>query len=631
MVEALSLARRARADNDELLVTRVRVPGAADHLPIAEHGLIGDQRSAALVATDGTIDWYCPDRFDAPSVFAAILDRAKGGHYRIASTDRNATTKQLYLPDTNVLITRFLSHDGVGELHDFMPLDSEHQQLIRRVVGIRGRVPFRAEVEPRFDYGRQPHLARRTHTGAVFTSRCDTLSLSTSVPLAVGDTGATAEFSVAEGESVCFVLCSNGDATSLDEHDGDRLLRKTIDRWRGWLARSTYSGRWRERVHRSALTLALLTYAPTGAMVAAPTTSLPELVGGSRNWDYRYVWARDFAFGQYALSKLGFTEEARRVNSFARTVPFDRSGQDSTPLSPLYRVDGSRDMTEETLDHLEGYRGSRPVRIGNGASRQLQLDLYGELLDSIYIYEQLARDGRGPFLSYAEWQKITLHIDWLCGHWDRPDEGIWEVRSGRRNFTFSRLMCWVAFDRSIRIATSRGLPADVPRWTAARDAVFTWVMEHGWNERRGAFVQHDETDMLDASLLLMPLVHFVAPTDPRWLSTLDAIGEELARDSLVYRYNPSASPDGIEGNEGTFSMCTFWYVECLARAGRIEEAQLVFEKMHTYANHVGLYSEQIGPTGELLGNFPQAFTHLALISAAIDLDRRLDNQRGTAS
>jgi GH15 family glucan-1,4-alpha-glucosidase len=611
------------AEADELLVTRVRAPGVVDYLPIAEHGVIGDQRSAALVGTDGTIDWYCPERFDAPSVFAAILDRARGGHYRIASTDRTASTKQLYFPDTNVLITRFLSQDGVAEVHDFMPLVSEHQQLVRRVVGIRGRVRFRVEVEPRFDYGRAQHLVRRTATGARFTGPRDTLALAAPVPLTVGDTGLTAELVVDAGESAWFVLCSNGDSPPLDDVEGEHLLRTTIAGWRSWLSRSTYEGRWRERVHRSALTLALLTYAPTGAMVAAPTTSLPELLGGTRNWDYRYVWARDFAFCQHALSKLGFTEEARRVNRFSQTVPFRRSRIPSTPLSPLFRIDGSWDVTERILDHLEGYRGARPVRIGNAAADQLQLDLYGEILDAIYVYELLAREGRGQFLPYEGWQEIARHVDWLCSHWDQPDEGIWEVRSGRRNFTFSRLMSWVAFDRSIRIATARGLPADLARWTTARDATFAWIMEHGWNATRQAFVQHDDTDLLDASLLLMPLVHFVAPTDPRWLSTLDAIGAELVRDSLVYRYHPSASPDGLDGNEGTFSMCTFWYVECLARAGRVEEAQLVFEKMHTYANHVGLYSEQIGPTGELLGNFPQAFTHLALISAAIDLDRHL--------
>jgi GH15 family glucan-1,4-alpha-glucosidase len=420
------------------------------------------------------------------------------------------------------------------------------------------------------------------------------------------------------------VLRSGASAELLTERQADQVERATITAWRSWVAQSTYSGRWRERVHRSALSLALLTYAPTGAIVAAPTTSLPERVGGGRNWDYRYTWVRDFAFTQYGLSRLGFTEEARQVNHFARNLTAETPPRDdSLPLHVLYRVDGTWDNSEEQLDHLEGYRGSRPVRVGNAAVTQLQLDIYGELLDSLYIYEQLALTGRGQLIPYDVWHELTRHLDWLCDHWQQPDEGIWEVRSGRRRFTHSRLMCWVALDRAIRIATNRALPANTSRWAAERDAIFGWIMTHTWNEKRGAFVQYDGSDVLDASLLLMPLVHFISPTDARWISTLDAITHELVRDSLVYRYNPTVTPDGLEGDEGTFSMCTFWYVECLARAGRLDEAELVFEKMHTYANHIGLYSEQIGPRGELLGNFPQAFTHLSLISAAIDLDRHL--------
>jgi pentatricopeptide repeat protein len=594
------------------------------YLPIAEHGVIGDQRTVALVGTDGTIDWYCPDRFDAPSVFACILDRHKGGFYRIASTHPDAETKQLYLPDSNVLITRFLCPDGVGEIQDFMPLDRPTQEIIRRVIGVRGVLPVRLDLEPRFNYGRDRHHVRPTQSGAQFESPNASLTLGSPLPLELTGTGVSVAFEVSAGESRSFVLHSGDNTGRSTEADADQLTRATVTAWRSWLAQSTYSGRWRERVHRSALTLALLTYAPTGAIVAAPTTSLPERVGGGRNWDYRYAWARDFAFSQYGLSRLGFTQEARLVNRLARTLAAEQAPQDDAlPLHLLYRVDGTTSLAEETLDHLDGYRGSRPVRIGNDASAQLQLDIYGELLDSIYIYEEFARDGRGQLLPFDQWQEIARHLDWLCDHWNQPDDGIWEVRSGRRRFTYSRLMCWVAFDRAIRIATGRALPANIARWTAERDAIFAWIMRHSWNEKRRAFVQHDHTDVLDASLLLMPLVHFIAPTDPRWISTLDAISDELVRDSLVYRYNPAATPDGLEGDEGTFSMCTFWYVECLARAGRLEEALLVYEKMHTYANHVGLYSEEIGPSGELLGNFPQAFTHLSLISAAIDLDRHL--------
>jgi GH15 family glucan-1,4-alpha-glucosidase len=604
-------------------MTDLRLDG---YLPIAEHGVIGDQRSVALVGTDGTIDWYCPERFDAPSVFASILDRQRGGFFRIASVRPGVQTKQLYLPDTNVLITRFLSPDGVGELHDFMTFDGERQQLVRRVVGISGVMPFRLHVAPRFNYGRDCHTVRPTLSGAVFEADHGgvALALASSERLRLSGRDVTAEFEVKADESHCFVLRPGADAEPVTADEAGELARATVAAWRGWLAQSTYAGRWRERVNRSALTLARLTYAPTGAIVAAATTSLPERVGGTRNWDYRYAWARDFAFSQYALSRLGFTEEARRINAFTRTVPSDHPGREGAgTLRPLYRVDGNDQIPEEVLPHLEGYRGSRPVRIGNAASAQHQLDIYGELLDSIYLYERLALDGRGQLAPYEAWLEIAGHVDWLCDHWQEPDDGIWEVRNGPRRFTYSRLMCWVALDRAMRIATMRAFPADVQRWKAERDRIFTWIMERGWNEERRAFVQYEGSDVLDASLLLMPLVHFIAPTDPRWLSTLDAIGDELVRDSLVYRYNPAASPDGIDGEEGTFSMCTFWYVECLARAGRLQEAQLVFEKMHTFANHVGLYSEQIAVSGELLGNFPQAFTHLALISAAVNLDRQL--------
>jgi GH15 family glucan-1,4-alpha-glucosidase len=406
-------------------------------------------------------------------------------------------------------------------------------------------------------------------------------------------------------------------------------MRATASEWRAWLSTSTYSGRWRELVHRSALTLALLTHAATGGIIAAPTTSLPEEIGGGRNWDYRYVWPRDFAFAQRALSKLGFSREAYLVNRFAHAVSDGTSRVDErVRLHPIVRVDGSTQLPEETLDHLAGYRGSRPVRIGNGAADQLQLDVYGELLDAMYLYERSALDGKGQFIPYDTWQRIAVHIDWLCDHWQEPDEGIWEVRNGRREFTYSRVMCWVAFDRAIRIAAARSIPANLARWAVERDNVFRWIMRHGWNDKRKAFVQYAGSDVVDASLLLMPLVHFIAPTDPRWLSTLDAIADELVQDSLVYRYNPTSSPDGVNTREGTFSVCTYWYVECLARAGRIDEAQLVFEKMNTYANHLGLYSEQIGVTGELLGNFPQAFTHLALICAAFEVDRHLASGAG---
>ena len=452
------------------------------------------------------------------------------------------------------------------------------------------------------------------------------LALGAPVRLEPTDAGATAEFELSAGDRRTFVLHSADQPAPLSEHDAEHLMHETALFWRNWLGQSSYEGQWREMVHRSALTL--LSYEPSGAIVAAATASLPERVGGQRNWDYRYAWVRDFAFSIYALSRLGFTAETDAVNTFRRAISDAAAPNDGdSPLRVMYRVDGASPPDEQALEHLEGYRRSRPVRIGNGAATQLQLDIYGELFDAIYIAEQQALAGHGELLGYDHWRSLSSLIDWLCAHWQDPDEGIWETRGGPKRFTHSRLMSWVAIDRAIRIARHRGLPADLPRWGVTRDEIFTWIMERGWSEHRQAFVQAEDSDVLDASLLLMPLVHFIAPTDPRWLSTLDAIGRELVTDSLVHRYDPAASPDGLDGDEGTFSMCSFWYVECLARAGRLEQAQLAFEKMHTYANHLGLYSEQIGPTGELLGNFPQAFTHLGLISAAIALDRALKTHR----
>jgi GH15 family glucan-1,4-alpha-glucosidase len=601
----------------------------ADYLPIAEHGIIGDLRTAALVGSDGTIDWFSPDRFDGPSIFAALLDRDRGGFYRIAPGDPRARTKQLYLPDTNVLVTRFLSPEGVGEVQDFMPVGDGPQRLIRSVVGVRGAQRFRLEVEPRFEYGlHEPQIAIGPE-GVVFRAPGQALALGSPLGLEPTGAGARAEFEVAAGERRTFVLQAGDRPVSLSAEEAQGLGDETLMFWRRWLRQSSYQGRWREMVDRSALTLKLLSYEPSGAIVAAPTAGLPEEIGGPRNWDYRYAWLRDFAFSIYALSRLGFTAEATAFNRFRREVSNAAAGRtEGSPLNVMYRIDGGGCLEERELEHLDGYRGSRPVRIGNGAATQLQLDVYGELFDSIYLAERQALSGRGgELIAYDDWLGLARLIDWLCDHWHEPDEGIWETRGGRKRFTYSRLMSWVAIDRAIRIADRRGLPADLGRWNRTRNAIFAWIMERGWSERRRAFVQADGADVLDASLLLMPLVRFIAPTDPRWLSTLDAIGRELVTDSLVYRYDPAASPDGLDGAEGTFSMCTFWYVECLAFAGRLDEAQLAFEKMLTYANHVGLYSEQIGSSGELLGNFPQAFTHLALISAAIRLDRSLQAGR----
>jgi GH15 family glucan-1,4-alpha-glucosidase len=596
-----------------------------DYLPIAEHGIIGDLHSIALVGTDGRIDWYCCPRFDSPSVFGCILDRDRGGFYRIAPTIDEWVPKQLYLPDTNVLITRFLTAGGVGEVQDFMPVQTgpaaHRHRLIRRVLGVRGEMRFRVQVYPRFDYARAEHETIFHENGVLFRAPEIALALETAVPLDFRDNGAYGEFALLPGETATFVLEMVPDTyvpRSYSEVETREAFEQTVEYWRRWLAHSRYEGRWRETLHRSALTLKLMTYRPTGAIVAAPTTSLPESLGGERNWDYRYTWIRDAAFSLYALLRLGFTEEATGFMDWLRERFREPRERVSGPLQIMYGIDGRSELTEEILGHLAGYRGSAPVRIGNGAADQLQLDIYGELTDSVYLYNKW-----GSPIHHDAWEDLTRVVDWVCEHWDQADEGIWEVRGGRKHFTYSRLMCWVAIERAIRVATQRGLPADRLKWQTERDRIYRQIMSKGWHEERQAFVQHYDTDVLDAGVLAMPLFKFVAPTDRRWLSTLDAITEELVSDSLVYRYNVDASPDGLQGEEGTFSICTFWYVEALARAGRVDEARLAFEKMLTYGNHLGLYAEQIGLTGEALGNFPQAFTHLALISAAASLDAML--------
>jgi GH15 family glucan-1,4-alpha-glucosidase len=600
---------------------------------IEDHGLIGDLQTAALITDDGVVDWFCAPRFDSPSIFAALLDRRRGGYFRIAPVGTDYVSRQLYLPDTPILITRFLSADGVGEVIDFMPVAgdraTDRHRLVRMVRVVRGRMRFGMECHPRFNYGRDRHEAELTSDGAVF--RTDAMTVTVSPARRNGRLVRENDIRLVDGGMEASATLSAGDVGGLVLETGavgpprvvtpDEILHmfeQTREFWRGWLARSRYRGRWREAVDRSAMTLKLLTYAPTGALVAAPTAGLPEQVGGERNWDYRYTWVRDASLSVSALLALGFTDEAQGFLGWLNDR-IDPATGNGAPLRVMYRIDGSSDLGEETLDHFEGYRGSRPVRIGNGAADQLQLDIYGEALDSIHV-----ADAHSLEMSHHAWRNVTHMVDWLCDQWDQPEDGIWETRGGRHDFVYGRLMSWVAVDRAIRLAWRRGRPADLDRWTTTRSAVYQQIMERGYSPKREAFVQHYETDVLDAALLYMPVMGFIAPTDPLWRSTLRAMDEELVSDSLVYRYDPAASPDGLRGSEGTFTMCTFWYVDALAGSGRLEEARLVFEKMLTHRNPLGLYSEEIAPTGRHVGNFPQAFSHLALIRAATNLDARLD-------
>jgi GH15 family glucan-1,4-alpha-glucosidase len=604
--------------------------------PIHNYGLIGDMNTAALVSRRGSIDWLCLPEFDSPSIFAAILDEHRGGRFKICSGVEEAAFKQFYWPDTNVLVTRQYAPGGVGEIVDFMPVSEDpavhaKHRLVRRVSVVRGSMNFQMVCQPAFNYARDAHKTNVTERRAIFESSSLSLELLTEVPLKCdGKGGVQGDFTLSAGESRAFLLQllapgeEAGQELSVDE--AQSLFEETVEYWRRWLSRCTYTGRWRETVQRSALVLKLLTHKGTGSIVAAPTSSLPESVGGSRNWDYRYTWIRDAAFTLYALMRIGFTEEATSFMGWiaARCHELKPDGS----LQTVYGVDGRHDLPEQTLDHLEGYGKSQPVRIGNGAYRQTQLDIYGELMDSIYLYNKY-----GSPISYELWQDACKLLDWVCRNWKTKDRGIWEVRGAPEHFLYSKVMCWVALDRGLRLAGKRSFPAPRNVWLKNRDAIYQEIQELGWNPKRSAYAQFYGSDAVDAASLIMPLVFFLSPTDPRMIGTLEAIlrppsEHGLVSDSLVYRYNAQEFVDGLQGDEGSFNMCTFWLVEALTRASRhdyrlLDRARLLFEKMLGYANHLGLYSEQTGASGEALGNFPQALTHLAMISAAYNLDRAL--------
>ena len=598
--------------------------------PISDYGVVGDLRTAALIGRDGSVDWLCLPRFDSPSVFAAILDQERGGCFSISPIDESVRS-QLYRPDTNVLVTRFLVGGAVVELTDFMPLQSNRATeqvswLVRRVKGIRGSTRMRIQCTPAFKFASEETTAIEiSKLGATFRSKSFCLQLSTEIELKATDRSVTGDFTLNESQTVSFIVSELPDnswkAPPMPEASLDELENATATYWKEWLTKSTYKGRWREYVHRSALLLQLLTYAPTGAIIAAPTCSLPEWIGGDRNWDYRYNWIRDAAYTLYALLRIGLFDEAGRFMNWIE----DRSGElaEDAPLQTVYAVDGSRNLHEEIIPNLEGYRGSKPVRVGNAAYAQLQLDIYGALIDAVYLYNKYAEPITG-----ALWRDIRRIINWVCDNWQRNDQGIWELRGEPRPLIHSKVMCWVALDRGLRLARARSLPADEDKWLNCRNQIYEEVVNRGWNQERQCFVQSYGSNTLDASVLMMPLVFFMRANDPMMVSTVDAIGQPVSKgglmsDGMIYRYEQSTD-DGLGSNEGTFNVCTLWLIESLTRMGRVQQAHWLFEKMLSKGNHIGLYSEEMGLSGEQLGNFPQALTHMGLISAAYNLDKALD-------
>lgn len=592
-----------------------------DFLPIENYGVIGDLRTLALVSTTGAIDFFCYPRFDSPSVFAAILDTQKAGFFCIQADFQHSGTKQLYLPDTNILLTRFLSDDGIAETTDFMPIFAEEKpsRILRRVTVIQGEINFKLQCQPRFDYARASHTTERDGESVVFRSDSQlSFVLRSTIPLEISEGGVGQTFRLKAGEVAWFVFTEDSPESRkvLVVEDLVDEFEKTAQFWRDWVEKSNYTGRWREMVNRSALLLKLLTDREYGSIVAAPTFGLPEKIGGARNWDYRYTWLRDSSFSLYAMMRLGFFDEAAQ---FQRWI-HDRLNYDSPqgPLQVLYATDGGQETPEIVLEHLRGYMDSKPVRIGNAAYQQLQLDIYGELFDSIYL---AAKYGDG--ISIDDWENMKRILRWLADNWHREDDGIWEVRGGRKNFLHSRMMCWVAFDRAIRLGAKRSLSGPFGWMEETRDAIANDIYTNFWDEELQSFVQYKGSKALDAAILLMPLVRFISPSDPKWLSTLAAIERDLTVDTFVYRYRYVDGFDGLSGDEGAFTACCFWFIEALARSHQTAKARLLFEKMMGYANHLGLYAEELGGSGQHLGNFPQALTHLALISAATYLDRAL--------
>lgn len=597
--------------------------------PLTEYGLIGDCHTAALISCAASIDWLCVPRFDSPSLFGRLLDAERGGYWAIHPVEPSVA-EPAYVGFSGVLRTSFRTAHGAALLTDFMPLRpgtgpqpfaqlQAPRCLVRLIEGQSGTVTFRVDVQPRPHYGAAAPQLRAVGSWVELAGGDEAAArLFASIPLTLDEAAARGEFTLGPGERAALVLDLTGHADHADIADPARAARaldETLGFWRAWAAGCRYDGPYRQAVMRSAVTLKLLTYAPTGAMLAAPTTSLPEEIGGVRNWDYRYTWIRDAAFAAYALFLAGHVEDGERFMAWVcDTALRCEAGQ----LQIMYGLGGERGLPERTLDHLAGYRGSRPVRVGNAASGQFQLDVYGELLDCFHTCRRFG--ALAPEAVRALWPAFAGQVDAVAERWRAPDSGIWEVRSAPRHFVYSKVMAWVALDRGIRAAEEEGLPADLRRWRAEREAVRAEVLERGYDPALGAFARSYGEKALDAANLLLPLVQFIDARDPRMRATIEATERGLMADGLVYRYVDAE--DGLPGGEATFGVCTFWLVDNLTALGRVEEARALFERTLARATPLGLYAEELDPlTGAHLGNFPQALTHIGLINAAVNLAR----------
>jgi GH15 family glucan-1,4-alpha-glucosidase len=595
--------------------------------PIEDYALIGDLESAALVSRAGAVEWLCLPRFDSPSCFTALLGDESHGRWLIAPAGDVQQVSRRYRPGTLVLETDFETADGTVRVVDFMPRRGRGAPRLMRIVeGIAGRVPMRMELAVRPDYGSIVPWAEEAVDGAVVTNGPDAFRLTTPLPLHVQDGTVTSEFTAVEGGRERFALSWNlsyEDTPPVE--DADSALARTERWWHDWCARSTYAGEYTDEVQRSLISLKAMTSATTGAVVAAPTTSLPEDLGGVRNWDYRYCWLRDSVLALEALLAAGYLEEAGSFRDFMLRV----GTGDPSKIQIMYGVGGERRLTEYELDDLPGYEGSKPVRVGNAASEQFQLDVYGEVAAVMHIGAEMVRT-----IDESRWPRWRAIVEYLEGIWREPDDGIWEARGPRRHYTYSKVMAWVAFDRAVRLAEQFELDAPLDRWRAARDEIHREVCEKGYDPERRTFTQYYGSKELDASVLNIPRAGFLPATDERVTGTIDAVWKELGHDGFVSRYSTAETDDGLPGDEGQFLACSFWLVSALALNGRVDDARKLFERLVALSNDVGLLAEEYDVSrGRQVGNFPQAFTHLTLVLAARDISAaaRSGDQAGTPS